>query len=131
MQSSLSPAATALAEKIGRQVRAWRIQKGLRQVDLAEQSGVGEVALRRLERGQGVALSTLLGVLEALGKLSRLEALLDPVRISPMEALNRNLSVPGKPKRAAFSRRRRSRKGAGAEPFEKTPARAGRGRGAG
>lgn len=107
LPASLSTEEMAL--KMGRQVRAWRIQQGFRQADLALKSGVGEVALRRLERGEGVSFSTFFKVLDALGKLSRMEALLDPVRISPMDALSRNLAVPGKPFRVSSSHSRRAR----------------------
>lgn len=129
---SFHDAPTRMAHKMGGQVRSWRIQQGLRQSDLAQRSGVGEIALRRLETGGGVTLSTLLQVLEALGKLSRMEALLDPVRVSPMDALSRNLVVPGKPSRASSSRgrARKSRgedKGSKRGSVEKTPARPGSG----
>lgn len=59
---------------LGERIRKLRKQKGWRQIDLAEQSGVHEVHISDLERGAREAgLRTVLAIAQALGvKLSDL-----------------------------------------------------------
>jgi XRE family aerobic/anaerobic benzoate catabolism transcriptional regulator len=52
---------------LGERIRKLRKQKGWRQIDLAEQSGVHEVHISDLERGaREVGLKTLLAIAQAL-----------------------------------------------------------------
>ena len=53
---------------LGERIRKLRKQKGWRQIDLAEQSGVHEVHISDLERGAREAgLRTVLAIAKALG----------------------------------------------------------------
>ena len=52
---------------LGERIRKLRKQKGWRQIDLAEQSGVHEVHISDLERGaREVGLKTLLAIAQSL-----------------------------------------------------------------
>lgn len=64
---------------LGERIRKLRKQKGWRQIDLAEHSGVHEVHISDLERGtREVGLRTLLAIAQALGaRLSDLLSGLD------------------------------------------------------
>lgn len=54
--------------RIGEQVRAWRLERGLAQREAAELCGVGKANLWRMERGVVVPeLTTLAAVATALG----------------------------------------------------------------
>lgn len=98
-----TPQIDRMTRQLGEQVRAWRVRQGLMQKALAEQAGISDLAVRRLETGQGSTLDTLIRVLSALGKLDLLGALIEPVRVSPLEKVGRNTSDGGA-KRAPYTR---------------------------
>lgn len=73
-----------LAQAIGENIRALRLQKNLTQNALAAQAGVSMTALRHLESGQGANLGTFICVVRALGKQEWLGALAPQVSINPL-----------------------------------------------
>lgn len=82
MNKLLSP--EELAQSIGENIRALRLQKNLTQKALASQAGVSLTALRHLESGQGANLGTLIRVVRALDKQEWLEALAPRITINPL-----------------------------------------------
>ena len=64
-----------LAQEVGRQVREYRIRKGLEQAQVAEIADISERTVRALEQGGGSSLDTLLRVMKALGTLDGLDKL--------------------------------------------------------
>jgi len=74
-------------QSLGEQVRTLRIQKNLKQDELAARAAVSKSALFNLENGKGSTLRTLVSVLNALGETSWLENLAPAVSVSPIQML--------------------------------------------
>jgi len=72
---------------IGEQVRALRIQRNLKQDELAARANVSKSALFQLENGKGSTLRTLVSVLNALGETAWLDNLAPAARVSPIQML--------------------------------------------
>ncbi len=86
----LTPDATILQE-LGSRLTRIRKQRGMSQVDLAEEAGLGVATLRRIEAGEGSQLESWLKLMKALRMISVIEALLPESLDSPMaEALSDN-----------------------------------------
>lgn len=73
-----------LAQTIGDNIRAIRLQKNLTQTGLAARAGISMNALRHLESGQGANLGTFIRVVRALDKQEWLQALAPQVSINPL-----------------------------------------------
>lgn len=73
-----------LAQAIGENIRALRLQKNLTQSGLAARAGISMSALRHLESGQGANLGSLIRVVRALDKEEWLQALAPQVSINPL-----------------------------------------------
>ena len=73
--------------RLGRQVRAARVARGLDQAGLAAQANVALATLSNLERGKGSTLKTLVAVARALGRTDWLENFAPEVTVSPMQML--------------------------------------------
>jgi transcriptional regulator with XRE-family HTH domain len=82
MNAILNP--EEMAQAIGENIRALRLQKNLTQSALAAQAGISMTALRHLESGQGANLGTLIRVVRALDKQEWLQALAPQVSINPL-----------------------------------------------
>ncbi len=65
----------ALLAEIGARVERARLDRDWTQARLAEEAGIGERTLKRLEAGQGATLANFLRVLRVLGLLDGLEVL--------------------------------------------------------
>ncbi len=79
-----------LEQELGRQVREFRIRKGVEQVKVAELAGISDRAVRGLEQGRGSSVGTLLRVMKALGTLEGLNNLFPQApTIDPLALLNR------------------------------------------
>lgn len=78
---------TAILEKLGARLKARRISIGLKQQELAKESGVGISTITKIEGGQSVAFSLLISVMRTLGLLENLDLLIPEQKPSPMELL--------------------------------------------
>lgn len=78
---------TAILEKLGVRMKARRISIGLKQQELAKESGVGVSTITKIEGGQSVAFSLLISVIRTLGLLENLDLLVPEQKPSPMELL--------------------------------------------
>ena len=78
---------TAILEKIGARLKTRRISRGLKQQELAEESGVGVSTIAKIESGQSVAFSLLISVMRTLDLLENLDLLVPEQKPSPMELL--------------------------------------------
>jgi len=67
-----------------------RLSRNITQQMLANESGISERTLRRLETGKGVSLDTFIRVLMALNLQGRLVELLPDQEIRPMERIEKN-----------------------------------------
>jgi putative transcriptional regulator len=82
---TLTTAAT-LAE-LGERVGRHRLERNLTQRQLADEAGISRATLSRLEGGESVQLTSLIGLLRVLGLLDRLEVLVPEPVPNPIERL--------------------------------------------
>ncbi len=73
-----------LATLLGTSIRKLRIDRNLRQNELAAQAGISLHALRNLESGEGATVRTLVTVLRALGREEWLRSLAPSPAINPL-----------------------------------------------
>ena len=78
---------TAILKRLGARLKAYRIARGIKQQELAAESGVGVSTIAKIENGQSVALSLLVSVMRTLGLLENLDLLVPEQKPSPMELL--------------------------------------------
>ena len=78
---------TAILKRLGARLKAYRIAMGIKQQELAVESGVGVSTIAKIENGQSVALSLLVSVMRTLGLLENLDLLVPEQKPSPMELL--------------------------------------------
>lgn len=78
---------TAILNKLGTRLKAYRIARGMKQQELAAESGVGVSTIAKIENGQSVALSLLVSVMRTLGLLENLDLLVPEQNPSPLELL--------------------------------------------
>ncbi len=85
MWSELSD--TAILKLFGTRMKAYRISRGIKQQELATESGVGVSTIAKIENGQSVTFSLLVSVMRTLGLLENFEVLVPEQKTSPMELL--------------------------------------------
>jgi transcriptional regulator with XRE-family HTH domain len=73
--------------RLGRQVRAERLRRGIDQASLARAANISTASLSALENGAGSRLGTLVKVVRALGRESWLDELAPAAEISPLALL--------------------------------------------
>jgi transcriptional regulator with XRE-family HTH domain len=78
---------TAILKRLGAGLKAYRIARGMKQQELAAESGVGVSTIAKIENGQSVALSLLVSVMRTLGLLENLDLLVPEQKPSPLELL--------------------------------------------
>ena len=76
-----------LLNKLGSRLKDYRISSGLKQQELAMESGVGVSTIAKIENGQSVSFSLLISVMRTLGLLENLDLLVPEQKPSPMELL--------------------------------------------
>ncbi len=82
MRSSYTPAELAIS--LGTSIRKLRLERNLKQVELASQAGISLHALQNLEGGEGATVRTLVTVLRALGREQWLMSLAPSPTINPL-----------------------------------------------
>lgn len=86
---------SSILEELGRRLVAIRLEKNLRQEEVANEAGIGVRTLQRLESGSVASrLSSLVRVMRALGILNNLENLVPAPSIRPMTLLQREKRIP-------------------------------------
>ena len=78
-----------LESEIGKRLARLRLSRNVTQASLAEQAGIGERTLRRLEAGESSTLDTFLRVVVALDLQDTILAALPESRIRPIERVSR------------------------------------------
>ena len=78
---------TAILKRLGTRLKAYRIARGMKQQELAAESGVGVSTIAKIENGQSVTFSLLISVMRTLGLLENLDLLVPEQKPSPMELL--------------------------------------------
>lgn len=85
---------TAILKEMGKRIREIRIQKGLRQEDLAHKCGISLSSVTKIEKGQPVSTNLVLPVLRSLHLLEGLDLLIPQVGISPVQLRKMNGKKP-------------------------------------
>ncbi|WP_058913928.1 helix-turn-helix domain-containing protein [Entomohabitans teleogrylli] len=98
-----------IISELCRRIKETRMQLGLSQIELAERAQVGAATIKRVELGEAVTLSTLIGILRGLDRLHQLESILYDSHIRAVNA----------PLNADTPARMRIRKKQGSQPKEK------------
>jgi len=73
--------------EIGLRIKNARLKKNMTQLALAKKTGLSRVSISKIERGNGVSLSSLIEILRMLDLLQNLEQLFPPSELSPLEIL--------------------------------------------
>jgi transcriptional regulator with XRE-family HTH domain len=76
-----------VSKKLAARTKALRLDKGWKQITLAERSGVSLASLRRFEESGKTSLQHLLDLAFALNRLDDFEVLLQPPRASSLAEL--------------------------------------------
>jgi len=79
---------TEIITELGRRVRRLRLQRNVPQDELARQAGVALGAVKQLEAGRDVRLSSLVAILRALDELSAMIGWLPSEEPSPLELMD-------------------------------------------
>ncbi len=77
----------AILKNLGTRLKAYRISRGLKQQELAMESGVGVSTIAKIESGQSVSFSLLISIMRTLGLLENIGLLVPEQKPSPMELL--------------------------------------------
>lgn len=91
----------AILEELGKRLARSRLNRNLRQAELAENSGVSLRTVQNAEAGRSCSLETFIRLLRALGELDGLAAWLPDRGPSPIDLADRQ----GKARRRASSTR--------------------------
>ena len=78
---------TAILSKLGTRLKAYRITRGMKQQELASESGIGISTIAKIESGQSVSFSLFVSVMRTLGLLENLDLLIPEQKPSPLELL--------------------------------------------
>ena len=89
----------ATLKELGRRIARYRLNRNLTQSALADDAGISERTLIRLEQGQSSQLLNFIRVLRALDMLENLEALVPEPVVSPIQ----QVKMQGKRRRRASS----------------------------
>jgi transcriptional regulator with XRE-family HTH domain len=90
-----------LEADIGAHLRARRIDKGLRQVEVAERANISTVTLSHLESGKGANLTTVVKVLRALEAEAWVDQLAPAPQFSPLAMLDQAVGATAHQRNAA------------------------------
>jgi transcriptional regulator with XRE-family HTH domain len=93
---------------LGRQIRELRLRLGRTQAELADAANLDRSTLKRIERGEGGTVRSLVQVARALGREDWLAAFAPVPTVSPMQLLREQQRAEGERHRRARVRPRRS-----------------------
>jgi transcriptional regulator with XRE-family HTH domain len=113
MQISKYMTDAAVLEEIGHRLRRARLARNLTQRQVAEEAGVSEVTLNKIERGEPAKLVTVVRILRVLDLLDRLQAAIPETAPSPLDELRRH----GRNRQRASSPRDGERGKGGGRPW--------------
>lgn len=78
---------TAILKNLGARIKAYRIARGMKQQELAEESGIGLNTVVKIEGGQSVSFALFISVLRTLGLLENLDCLIPEQKPSPLQLM--------------------------------------------
>ena len=77
----------AIMKQLGARIKDYRIGMGMRQSDVAKESGVSLNTINKIESGKPVSFVLMISVMRTLNLLENLELLVPESRISPLQLL--------------------------------------------
>ena len=83
-----------LQQDLGVALRNLRINRGLKQVEVAAKAGIALRSLANMERGAGSTIETLVRTLNALGAADVIAKLAPPPQVSPLAMLRKESRLP-------------------------------------
>lgn len=90
----------ALLKEIGKRITRYRLNQDKTQASLAEEAGVSNRTITRLEQGNSIQASSLLRILRALQLIENLDTLIPEPVASPVQ----QLKMQGKQRQRASSK---------------------------
>lgn len=81
-------------QRVGEQMRALRLDRGLDQTTLGDLADVSVTSIKNLENGRGSTLRTVVRVLRALDATAWLDALAPTPTVSPIDLLRSTEAAP-------------------------------------
>lgn len=75
----------AILAEIGHRIQAARLKANITQAALADQAGVSTPTVQRIETGASAQFISVLRVLRALGLADRIDLLVDPPDVRPLD----------------------------------------------
>ncbi|MEM7315494.1 MAG: helix-turn-helix transcriptional regulator [Planctomycetota bacterium] len=85
--------AEQIETQLSKRLESIRLDRNITQAELAREAGVSTRTIRRMEKGEGTSLVTFIRVLKALGLDDRLDAMLPPQDIQPLQRVNKAMKV--------------------------------------
>ena len=89
----------ALLEELGKRLLRYRLNKNMTQAALAEEAGVSERTVNRIEHGRSIQLSNLIRLLRSLELLENIDTFIPEPAISPIQ----QIKLQGKNRKRASS----------------------------
>ncbi|MBL4773359.1 MAG: helix-turn-helix transcriptional regulator [Alcanivoracaceae bacterium] len=83
----------AIIISIGKRIESLRLQKHIKQVELAKTSTVSISTIRRMEAGKIFSMEALIKVLHSLDQLQDLQALITIPSLSPVEIAKQDIKA--------------------------------------
>lgn len=93
-------------KEMGRRIAQYRLNQDKTQAVLAQEAGVSNRTMTRIEQGHSVQASSIIRILRALRLVENLDALIPEPPVSPVQ----QLKMQGKPRQRASSKSTKSKK---------------------
>ena len=90
----------AVLKELGQRIAQYRLNQNKTQAALAQEAGVSNRTISRVEQGQSIQASSLIRILRALQLVENLEVLIPEPALSPLQ----QVKLQGKKRRRASSR---------------------------
>jgi transcriptional regulator with XRE-family HTH domain len=96
----------AVLMEMGHRIAQYRLNQDKTQAALAQEAGVSNRTMSRVERGHSVQASSVIRILRALKLVENLDTLIPEQAVSPVQ----QLKMQGKPRQRASSKSAKSKK---------------------
>ena len=87
-------------KEIGHRLMRYRLNRNLKQSELAKEAGVSVLTLHHIEKGESTQVTSLIRILRALRLMENIEVLVPEPGVSPIQQVD----TRGKPRQRASSK---------------------------
>ncbi|MBF0479308.1 MAG: helix-turn-helix transcriptional regulator [Candidatus Omnitrophica bacterium] len=77
----------AVLNQIGKRMARYRLNKNMKQSELAQEAGVSIATVQRAESGESIQLLKLIRIMRALNLMENINALIPEVPVSPLQQM--------------------------------------------